>query len=269
MMEQIKKYSKSEFWWFTIKEKILNSCVFQLIYTFWRYTILYLYKTITREVQDNIKSPIKVCVVPLPYFNTYIVFPEGPVKIFKYIIPEDQPKGFRSIINKIIPEYVSKRFQHSVKNGFTYKNESTFDLVGLDQTKSNIFRQGNFAIESMLRYKWKQFAMYRFIWMCFIHVIYYVSFTVGVVFSQDLFHQDNKEGIIHAPGQIISILLMIIAALNLIFKELRQFVKAGTVSYCLSLYNQLNLASYYFPMFVLLELIFGIDFYFVSLENKI
>lgn len=247
IMEQITKYSKFQLFLYKIKCFYYHSNFYnetfndtrKTIRRFWRLRVRNNWRKMFEESRKEPKKLSKVCVVPLPHFNSYSNF------------PEDRPKNIK----------------YDIDNIQIHKKNSAFVRVALDQHNNNIFRQGDTVLEVMLQYKWKQFARWRFVGICAIHAVYYVSYSTGVLFAEELYdHNPEEEYVIKAPGQIVSVTLMCLSVSALILQEIRQFWKTHSrLDYFFSGYNWIDIAAFVFPIFTLVQLVCGWD-NFVSQE---
>lgn len=251
IMEQIQTYDRNRLIiykirqfcqnYFTIKyftdSNFANSHFITELGFYYRVYIRNYIRKIFDHSQKDPKILSKVCVVPLPHFNSYSNF------------PEDRPRLSESDRVDVI----------------TYKDKSAFVQLAIDQDDNSIFRQGDTVLEVMLEYKWKKFARMRFVTICAIHTLYYVSYSVGVLFSEELFYHDpEKDFTWDSPVQIISVTLMCLSIIVLWGQELRQFWNSHCrLNYFFSCYNWIDMASFVFPIYTLLQLVNRWD-YFVS-----
>lgn len=241
IMEQIQTYSYYQLIFYKIRrlyfDYYISSEFKKDVGFYYRVYIRNNFRKLFKKSRNDPKKLSKVCVVPLPHFNSYSSF------------PEDRPRNYSPDNVDII----------------TYKDNSAFVRLAIDQDSNSIFRQGDTVLEVMLEYKWRQFARWRFVIIYAIHLIYYVSYSTGVLFSQELYdHDPDKDFLINAPGQIISVALMGLSIFVLLAQEIRQFWKTQCrLDYFISCYNWIDIASFVFPMITLLQLIYRWD-YFVS-----
>ncbi|KAI8091656.1 hypothetical protein BDF21DRAFT_490379 [Thamnidium elegans] len=237
-MEQIKKYNgrfsiqmyhirkrwrswyEQRIWWKNFKKPIV---------IFYKFNIRNPWRKLFIESKKEAKQLSKVCVVPLPHFNSYSSF------------PEDRPKNTKYDDGKVIP----------------YKKNSAFVSVALDQHDNNMFRQGDTVLEVLLEYKWQNFARNKFIWICLIHTIYYISYCTGVLFAPELYDINLEEDfVLDHPGQIVSLILMLLSLLVLIGQEIRQFIETqDKIDYIFSGYNLVDICSFVFPIVTLMQLV--------------
>lgn len=235
-MEQIDKYSGFSLFIFRLEKMVYQWDRLNRLKNFIEIACRYYKKQLFKKSQKEPRGSAKVCVVPLPHFNTYSN------------LPEDRPKNLKYDVDSLI----------------TYKKQSAFIRVAIDQNANNIFQQGDTVLEVMLQYKWEQFGRWRFWCIYAIHIIFYVSYATGVLFPQELYGYESGPFKIQAPGQIASVVLMCVSVLVLIIQEFRQFLKTRSVyNYFSSGYNWVDMAAYAFPIFTLLQLRFGWP-YFVS-----
>ncbi|KAI8876345.1 hypothetical protein K501DRAFT_288939, partial [Backusella circina FSU 941] len=154
----------------------------------------------------------RVCLVPLPYFNSYRIFPE-----------------------ESLMENLTKHHKNSL-----------FTRTALSDTENKIFRQGYTVMEVLVTYKWKAFARDRFIIILLLQVTYYASFSIGVALAEEIFGYVPGHQITH-PGQILSLVVALLLGLFLLIQEYRQW-KVARWFYLKSFYNYLDLASFLLPL---------------------
>lgn len=250
-MEQIKKYEGP----FPIQvyhiRKRWRRCIGQSIWwkdfkkpfvTFYKFKIRNPLRKSFIKSKKEAKQLSKVCVIPLPHFNSYSSF------------PEDRPKNTKLDDGKVIP----------------YKKNSAFVSVASDQHDNNMFRQGDTVLEVLLEYKWQNFARKKFIWICLIHTVYYISYCTCVLFAPELYGINLEDDFVwDHPGQIVSLILMISSLFILVFQEIRQFIKTqDRIDYFLSGYNWVDICSFVFPLITLMQLAFNWP-HFVSIPSNL
>jgi hypothetical protein len=209
------------------KSRAFRSC--------WRRLVRNPWNNMFRESRQESKKLSKVCVVPLPHFNSYSNF------------PEDRPK---------------KDKEHDDNFVIPYKGESAFTRVASDQHDNSIFRQGDTVLEVLLQYKWRKFARWRF-WcvICAIHVIYYISYSTGVLFSHELYgFVPGKSSLLDDRRHLVSIIFMCVSGSVLILQEFHQFFYTYRfLSYFRSGYNWVDILAFIFPLITLLQSLLGWD----------
>jgi hypothetical protein len=127
----------------------------------------------------------------------------------------------------------------------------------------NIFNEGGPIFKIMLQYKWQYFARQRFYLICLIYLTFYLSYTVGVSFSREVF-QYTLGSPITEHGQIACASLMFLSMLILFIQEIRQFVKATSqILYILSPYNWIDFTAMVLPTLAFVAMIQDRS-YFVS-----
>lgn len=186
------------------------------------------------NVENEVKRSTSTCVVPITNFNSYSNF------------PEDIPKHTNSVYD--FDEIITK------------KRESAFSRVALDQHINNMFQQGDTVLEVLLKYKWKHFARSKFILICIIHALYYISYCTGVLFAPELYGIDLEEDFfMEHPGQITSLVIMFICLTILLIQETRQLLKKKYKrDYFFSGYNWIDMAAFALPVYTFLQLCFNI-----------
>ncbi|GAA5803911.1 hypothetical protein HPULCUR_009396 [Helicostylum pulchrum] len=189
---------------------------------------------ITKGSEEKTKELSNLCVIPLPHFNSYNDFPEDRLK--------NSANG-----DDIIP----------------YKTESAFTRIASSQNDNNIFRQGDTILEVLLEYKWKMFARKKFAFICFIHALYYVSYSTGVLFSRTLYVKgENNEFDMEHPGHIASLVVMGFSLAILVYKETQQFFNGRSkMAYINSGYNWVDIAAFGFPVLTVLQSLLGWNYF--------
>lgn len=206
------------------------ACFFRTVWILLKY---FFWAHLTKNSQEEKKELSNLCVIPLPHFNSYSYFPEDRHEVIT--------DG-----NSIIP----------------YKEESAFVRVASNQNSNNIFRQGDTVLEVMLEYKWKTFARWKFIQIYMIHILYYISYATGVLYSRVLYVDEEGGFDIKHPGHITSLVIMGISFAVLLVQEFRQFGKTNSkMDYISSGYNWVDLAAFTFPVFTMLQSLLGWDYF--------
>jgi hypothetical protein len=154
-----------------------------------------------------------LCVVPLPSFNRHT--PSGETNLF-----------FKT-------------------------SESPFTQIASSRTFNNVFVESDVVIEALTIYKWNTFARSRFLWILLVHAIFYISFSVGVSFAEEVFDYHPGKNMSHI-GQFITIIIMFISWLLLVFQEVRQFMY--NIPAYMSFYNFIDWIALLMPIssFILL-----------------
>ncbi|KAG2229373.1 hypothetical protein INT48_000910 [Thamnidium elegans] len=131
-------------------------------------------------------------------------------------------------------------FQYfSLHNG--YKG-SPFIRTVLNRRGNSIFKQKDTVFEISLEYKWKEFVRTRFILICFIHALYYISYSTGVLFSRSLYVKGTEN------------------EFDMKHPEIRQFIKTpNMMHYILSGYNWVDFAAFAFPAYTVLQSLLGLE----------
>jgi len=97
--------------------------------------------------------------------------------------------------------------------------------LALNQHENDLFGQEDTVLEVLLYFKWKKKIKYRFFLICFIHAVYYVSFSVGVLFSREVFDYAPGMPIANNAKHIATVTLMLVSSGILWIQEARQFFK--------------------------------------------
>jgi hypothetical protein len=197
-----------------------------------------------------------LCVVPLPRFNDYKIQPE------ENIYNDDEKKSISlyntyhsksASSNKKIPKNDVKQDKPiesmKEKDAFEkirYQKLSPFTSTASSSSDNQIFKQGDTVMEVLTQYKWKTFARTKFYCILLAHAIYYVSYSTGVSFAQELYGYTPGDAPSH-PGHYVSIVLMFLSAFILLAQELRQFM-VRKLEYVTSFYNWIDLAAFALPI---------------------
>lgn len=193
---------------------------------------------------------VKLCVVPLVQFNSY------------YVYPEDRDT-----------EDINLPVKHNLLDRMTrikekmFGKQSVFIRTASNIADNSIFNEGDTVLEIMLQHKWKQFAHFRFVIVCCVYLLFYITYSVGVSFAEKSFGYVLGSPITD-KGQLACICLMFISAFVLLFQEGHQFKRArGKINYILSPYNWVDLAAIVLPTIMFVAMIEN-HAYFVSVENN-
>lgn len=221
------------------------------IFNIIRKTMLYrLIKSMFRRDYRRFKplvptDDVKCCVVPLIHFNSYYTYEE----------------------DRIISQYKKAGFNDAkVGAKEPFCQESLFLSAATNIVYSNIFSTGDTVLEKMLDYKWEAFIRWRFILICFLHLVYYISYCVGISSSQVVFKYSRGSPITE-NGQIACVSLMFICNSILLFQEFRQLWKSySKISYICSLYNLVDYAALALPTIMFVALLENKP-YFVSVSK--
>lgn len=138
-----------------------------------------------------------------------------------------------------------------------YKKKSTLMKLALNQHENDLFSQEYTVLEVLLYFKWKKKIKYRFLLVCFIHGVYYVSFSVGVLFAVEVFDYTIGMPIANYGGHMATIILMLVSCGALWVQEVRQFFKMedSCLKYFRSFYNWVDLAALTLPIVNLLQML--------------
>lgn len=195
-------------------------------------------------------SLIKLCVVPLPHFNSYSYFPED--RDNRHQIPE-----CKATEHSVVPES-TRCFSFLGPNNnndgedttvIPYKSESAFIKLATNQHDNDIFHLGDTVLEVLLQYKWEKFARKRFLMVYCIYLTYYISYSVGVTFSREVFGYELGTPISNNDGHLACIIIMFFTGGILLLQELHQFIKSHSKpAYLVSLYNIIDIAAFVLPV---------------------
>jgi hypothetical protein len=95
-------------------------------------------------------------------------------------------------------------------------------------------------METLTIYKWNTFARQRFLWILFVYAIFYISFSVGVAFPDEVFGYNPGEPISQL-GHLVTIAIMLMTWFLLIVQEIRQF--SNNIAAYMSFYNLIDWAA--------------------------
>ncbi|KAL7308286.1 hypothetical protein PS15m_012153 [Mucor circinelloides] len=132
-----------------------------------------------------------------------------------------------------------------------YKKKSALMKLALNQHENDLFGQEDTVLEVLLYFKWKKKIKYRFFLICFIHAIYYVSFSVGVLFSPEVFDYAPGITITNNAKHMATVTLMLVSCGVLWYQEARQFLKMGITYWNRSsslFYNSVDLVALILPI---------------------
>ncbi|KAK4511973.1 uncharacterized protein ATC70_003972 [Mucor velutinosus] len=227
-------------------------------------------------------SQIDVCVVPYVYFCSYDAYTEDKEHIhnhwnrddntFYWIMlvflhqllklqnnegvspdkTEEQPKNHLLILFPIrlltkMQERIANRLQ---SRKFAYKKQSVLMQLALNQHENDLFAQKDTVLETLLYFKWKKKIKCRFILVCFVHAMYYISFSVGVLFAREVFDYTIGMSIASDAKHVLTVALMLASCGLLWYQEARQFFKMGfnCWEYFCSFYNYVDLVALTLPI---------------------
>ncbi|KAI8087451.1 hypothetical protein BDF21DRAFT_491903 [Thamnidium elegans] len=233
-MEQIKMYKGYSLSWYRLLKIFLEWSHLDIpvncfVYLYNR-RAQYPWSSLPLNSLEELERYARVCSVPITHFNSY-----GDLY-------ENRPRH--------------TNIKEEESENKCRKKESTFVRVALDRNINDMFQQGDIVLELLLKYKWHRFARSKFILICFIHAIYYVSYCTSVLFAPELYGLDLTEDIfLEHPGQIVSIVLMVVSLLILIVQEFRQLSgKRDKMGYFFSGYNWIDVGAFLLPLFTLIQL---------------
>ncbi|KAI7894913.1 uncharacterized protein EV154DRAFT_497382 [Mucor mucedo] len=132
-------------------------------------------------------------------------------------------------------------------------------LEGSYQHRNNIYRQSEILHKVLLEYKYQQFIRRRLFYLFAIHIVYYITFSTGVVFSQELNNNIIETKFrVRSPGQMASIGLMCAAAVVLMLQKICQFwTSSRKLSWLCSIYHWIDIAAVILPVFTFVHMING------------
>lgn len=218
-------------------------------------------------------SQIAVCVVPYVYFCSYDIYLGD-----NECVPSHWNRDDNTFLRKVLAfllRLLTKRNDKAAQENqqennqydsffirlqrrmeklllpkkLVYKKESALMHLALNQHENDLFSQKDTILETLLYFKWKKKLKYRFYLVCLVHAVYYVSFSVGVLFAHEVFDYTIGTTIASNAQHILVIVLMLASCCVLWFQEVRQFFKIGSAcwKYVLSFYNCLDLVALTLP----------------------
>ncbi|KAG1121532.1 hypothetical protein G6F42_012337 [Rhizopus arrhizus] len=214
--------------------------------------------------------PLKVLLVTLPPKALLFILPPD---VLLAIIPPDSPlastphEAFLALIEER-EATVEHNFLYKLANimerlwtqlktldsqfpsGPVYKKKSALMKLALNQHENDLFSQEYTVLEALLYFKWKKKIKYRFFLICFIHTVYYVSFSVGVLFSREVFDYMPGMPIANNAKHMATVTLMLVLCGVLWIQEARQFYKMEFTcwKYFCSFYNYVDLLALMLPI---------------------
>lgn len=234
------------------------------------------------------KAPLSqtaVCVIPYVYFCSYDIYDEDAENIGNHWNGDDntfywnrlhslnrvlkrrnkknptsnQPEDhlqqnlFWSSLQQLIDFFLSllhEQVRKRLQSKITYKKESALIHLALNQHENDLFSQKDTILETLLYFKWKKQIKYRFLLVCFVHAVYYVSFSVGVLFANEVFDYTIGTTIVGNVKHTLTVTLMLVSCGLLWLQETRQFFKMGfaCLKYFLSFYNWVDLIALTLPI---------------------
>ncbi|KAL7310470.1 hypothetical protein PS15m_009966 [Mucor circinelloides] len=271
--EQVTKYSNHwllqgwlehiYYWW---SFYVTHYCKQEFKKTWTRITtdnfIVNFFKSDTTRINGSL---IKLCVVPLPHFNSYSDFPEDRDNRQQLVrcnateythFPEYQGYLARFLL------FLGLRKDENEDNitVIPYKPESAFIRLATNQHENDIFHQGDTVLEVLLQYKWEKFARKRFLMVYFIYLTYYISYSIGVSFPREVFQYELGTPISNNSGHLACIILMFISGGILLVQELHQLLKSHSKSaYLASLYNIIDISAFVLPAVTFWQILYNVD----------
>ena len=130
---------------------------------------------------------------------------------------------------------IQYHYNNDDKNQYTsYPSSSTSLFVQQALSgRSEVFRQGEPAMEAMLMYKWRTFGRRRFAFVCLIYIANQVLFSVNVAFPKN--------------NTTTTLALMLIVSAFLVIQETRHISFCG-LDYFRLFYNYISLAAVLLPI---------------------
>lgn len=189
------------------------------------------------------RNLITVCAVPFIHFSTYTIFWEDVE-----FDPHHSNRDDKTWTARLSAAFHKLWYPPNTRERIIHKIESDLMRFASDQHENDLFHQKGSVIEVLLYYKWKTFIRKRFFLVCVIHLVYYLSFCLGVLFARECFAYTLGTWISGDPLHAALIVLMLITNFFLSVQELLQFLKIGFWRYFKSIYNIIDLASLVMPL---------------------
>jgi hypothetical protein len=200
-----------------------------------KYIPAYINGLIYGETKTN-TTLAKLCLVPLPYFNSYKHLPDDKDIDISYDKVDECYKIIKQDYTKVV----------------AYSDTSPFTRAASSQYENHIFKQGDTVMEVLTQYKWNTFAKKKFAFILMVHIIYYISYFTAVSFPEELYNYQPGTAVTH-PQHIVSIIIMMISGSFLLLQEARQFW-INKLEYIGSAYNYIDLAAFILPVTTLVLL---------------
>ncbi|KAL0135109.1 hypothetical protein V8B55DRAFT_1553845 [Mucor lusitanicus] len=221
------------------------------------------------------KAPLSqtaVCVIPYVYFCSYDIYDEDAENIGNHWNGDDNTFYWNRLhsLNRVLKRRNKKNptsnqpEDHLQQNLFwsslqqlidfflslLHEQESALIHLALNQHENDLFSQKDTILETLLYFKWKKQIKYRFLLVCFVHAVYYVSFSVGVLFANEVFDYTIGTTIVGNVKHTLTVTLMLVSCGLLWLQETRQFFKMGfaCLKYFLSFYNWVDLIALTLPI---------------------
>lgn len=211
------------------------------------WTTISLFFRLFKDAHTKSSNQFTTCVVPLPYFNTY----------------------YRTTVrDAFLDQSSTTNTKKSDSARSTYRRESAFLRLALNQhSEPNIWKQGDDVMVLLLQFKWTAFIQYRFYGIFAIHIVYYITYCIGVQFALENFNYDStsiERSIGANSNHLACVILFFIAGTILLSLEINQVPKSSKfLNYFKYWYNYIDLAAIAFPLINFLQLTLDLD-YFVS-----
>ncbi|KAL9559060.1 hypothetical protein PS6_000953 [Mucor atramentarius] len=193
--------------------------------------------------------------VPLGTLTPEALLAATPHEVFLALIEEREATVEHNFLHKLanIMERLwtqLKTLDSQFPSGPVYKKKSALMKLALNQHQNDLFSQEDTVLEALLYFKWKKKIKYRFFLICFIHAVYYVSFSVGVLFSREVFDYVPGMPIANNAKHMATVTLMLVSCGVLWTQEARQFYKMEFTcwKYFCSFYNYVDLLALVLPI---------------------
>lgn len=132
----------------------------------------------------------------------------------------------------------------------------------------NIWNQGNDVMVLLLQHKWKTFVRHRFYFIFALHIVYYITYSVGIQFALEVFNYDiaNAERSIAANSHHLACVIMyFVSAALLLSLEINQIPKNSKfLNYFKNGYNHVDILAIALPFVNFIQLILGLNYFVCS-----
>lgn len=195
---------------------------------------------------NGLKSHTVVCVVPLPYFNTFD--------------KADAREAFRTQAN------ITRTTESNLELS-SYNRKSMFLQLTLDSKKGpNIWKEGDDVMILILQYKWAAFIRNRFFCIYAVLIVYYITYCVGIQFAVEVFDYNvSNAGVSLAANShhLACLVIFFISFSILLSLEILQMFNSSI--YFQDFYNSFDCLALLFPLLNYVQLVLGINYFVCKL----
>ncbi|KAI8375508.1 hypothetical protein BD560DRAFT_488685 [Blakeslea trispora] len=171
---------------------------------------------------------IKFCIIPLSYFVSYI----------------DRCSDMWSPYDNVQ----------------SHKESSLFISMATEDSRYNMFDEGNLVVALILWHKWKYFVKYRFIATYVLHIFFYTTYFLAVIFARERFgYIPGSTSISDSIPHLVSVVLFFSMSALLMFQEIRQY-RSSRRNYLNSLYNYIDIMMLLMMVFTFFQMTFDLSY---------